>query len=231
MPTLCGFGTMLRVPRPLALTRSAFSAASRAPLCVGLIKRMAVVAVGLSRMVVRAVTPLRGHITQVVARRAEKEMVRSDALRVVAAVADEQPIGDRVVVQLPRKAVGKQRARRMSAGIQLAVAVAVQRSSPLPAPVRLADLRPEAIRDGRPWGARLRRFLASSAGAGIVRDSRRFRLSVPAHTCPDARLAFSHSAHPAAAVRKIEGFRGQIGGALSTAFQHALNITISGAAA
>jgi hypothetical protein len=101
--------------------------------------------------------PVTDGITDVLRVRPEIEMVRPDAGRVVAPMANEQPIGDWSVVQLPGNAVGQQHLPVIAADGDLPVALGQLMPSPYPARFRAMDLLPETLGQwARGWTPLLR---------------------------------------------------------------------------
>lgn len=109
-----------------------------------------VLAMGLGPMDNREVTrrpPLGVAVDDVLGLRSQEEMFWVDAASVVAAVKHARSVesgtfGDRAVGQLPRNAVGDDHS---TPDTELTVAAGVRAGSPIPAPIRLRDLRPEAL--------------------------------------------------------------------------------------
>lgn len=88
-------------------------------------------------------TPLRDHISAVVSRRSEKEMIYSDATGVVALVANEHPIRDSSVFKLPCPPVCIHMEPTLNS--EISVPVLVLESCPFPAVRTSYDLLPKAI--------------------------------------------------------------------------------------
>lgn len=213
----------------LPIARPTLPATRSAPDGVGLVERVPVSAMRLARLPAGAAA-LRRHVAEVVRCGSKKKMIGSDTLRIVALVADVKPACDRPVMQLPREAVRGQRLGGVAARIQLPVAHAVQGCRPFPTAIRLAHLRPKPLRDrrGLAW---LRSLCAVRLRPLATSRLRRFSLVAR----PDSRLnaipALGHPIRLAAPGDEIEGVFGQIASALRTPFQHALNLTLSGAGA
>lgn len=78
-------------------------------------------------------------VTRVVGVGSKPQMGRINARRIIAAMKNPQPFGDRAIVQIPRKAVGA------AHGLEAAIAVPVSAASPLPALFRLSNFIPKAL--------------------------------------------------------------------------------------
>jgi hypothetical protein len=85
--------------------------------------------------------PFPSHVGKVLSTRAEPQMIRAHARRIVAMVANKQTIRDRAVVQLPRVAMSQSLLPLMDNG---AVAGVDAVPAPQPAGVGLLDAVPEA---------------------------------------------------------------------------------------
>src|SRR6185436_6543927 len=96
---------------------------------------------GATVTLTRDLASLVSHVFQVVPLRAEEEVVRARADRVVAMMEHEHPGRDRAVVKLPRDPVGAN-ARGFVVDRHDGVAVVVDRARPGPAAAGLLDLRP-----------------------------------------------------------------------------------------
>ena len=90
--------------------------------------------------------PLLNHVPHVFGVAPEKQMVRSDAGRIVAVVQHIQSGRDRTVVEFPGQAVSLDPSLSTTPALKLAVAFG-GRSCPEPAAIRLLDLGPESVYD------------------------------------------------------------------------------------
>ena len=153
---------------PVSMARPALTLAT-SPSSVGLVERMAALAVRLHRLgmpfgVLSVATALRvrdgldvlgrlhsmraalgSHIGHVVVRRAEPEVVGSDAWRVIAAVQDKEAVRDRAVRQYPSPAVGARLAASIPAALDDPIRLAVPVARPDPAVTRLVHAGPEPL--------------------------------------------------------------------------------------
>lgn len=121
----------------------------------------------------QACTQLPPHVFHVVVVRPEPEMAGIHARRIVPVgtiVKYVQAIGDRSVVQYPRRLMRADDPATLAAGADVAVAVSVLlRSSPQPATVSLVDLGPESDLERRP-SASCRAVLARRATESSASD-------------------------------------------------------------
>ncbi len=102
---------------------------------------------------------LASHVGGIVFRRADEKMVRPDARRVVAAVKDEPPDGDRLpVMKHPGQTVSEDRDIH---GIKLPISTRRSGCSPCPAFSGLVDLGPKSIRHSRVFRSQLAQRLSS----------------------------------------------------------------------
>ena len=106
-----------------------------------------------SRAIELPTATLGSHVCRVVGRRAEKQMVRTNAWTVVAMVENPQASGDRAVGDLPRDAVS--RLGSGAAYAELAVAVGKEGTLPFPAAVASLDELPETLGERSGLGPRL----------------------------------------------------------------------------
>ena len=89
-------------------------------------------------------------IARIHGRRSEKQMVRPDARRIVAVVADAQIVGRFTEVDGPRNTMGELAARMTArAAVEHAVPRSVAVPRPLPASFGLSDLPPETLLSSR----------------------------------------------------------------------------------
>lgn len=122
----------------VALACDAVARSARVVTQVRRVVRMAVRALCLRPILNRTwrfnPAPLREHVLRVVLRCPEEQVVRIHALPVVAPVKNEQAVGNRAVVNLPRNPMGTEvRLSAIAARTDFAVAPTVAMGCPLPA--------------------------------------------------------------------------------------------------
>jgi len=86
---------------------------------------------------------LEGSVSLVVSVRSEKQMIGPDARWVVAAMANQKPIGYGAEMETPRDTMGAFRVPSVRSEAPVSERIAV--ASPLPTSVRFRNLRPESI--------------------------------------------------------------------------------------
>jgi hypothetical protein len=98
-----------------------------------------------------ASAPFAHHVSRIVCRRSQEQVIGPDAWRVVAVVTDEHAIRDRAVGQLPYNAV--RHVGLMGANANRPVPEGRRGAGPHPTPLRSLDLFPEAVSQGAPLNA------------------------------------------------------------------------------
>lgn len=106
------------------------------------------VAVTAMRPLLRLTAVLRRHVSQVVVRGTEKQMVRANARRIVAAMADVLTMRDGAVGHFIGQAMGIAELTVYRA--DFAIAECAFRGRPIPTFARLVNLRPETLLDRHP---------------------------------------------------------------------------------
>jgi hypothetical protein len=117
------------------------------------------------------VTSLLHRVSRVLGWRAEEQVIGADTRRVVAAMADEQPIWDGTVREFPTDTRGIDAASVESAATDAAVAQRVAAASPLPAAIRRrgsVDLLPETVGNRARQVRRLVAVLQARASVGAM---------------------------------------------------------------
>lgn len=107
------------------------------------------------RVLLERCPTLAGHVSRVVGRCAQEQVIRSHTRRVVAVVADKEPFRDRPIGDLPRKAV---RVSGIGSVFSPDHSIATRHGGGRPSPTisagasagRLVDLSPKAVSGGYP---------------------------------------------------------------------------------
>lgn len=105
------------------------------------------------------------HVVGVIGGRSSKQVVGANAFSVVAAMANQEPVRKRAVVQLPGKPVDVKASGVARAATDNAIPVVLHGPRPLPAAVCFLNAGPKSVCDWSGHALRLARGISGSHGA------------------------------------------------------------------